>query len=83
MVLAPKMDTTGMTEVEMDKTVTEMMEHICDELCRFPRELDEEELDKKCDECRMDEFCCNILNKYNKQGEQSDLQKQTKARHRT
>ena len=81
--LVRKMIITDTTEAEMDKTVTEMMEYICDELCRFPRELDEVELDEKCDECRMGEFCCNILNKYNKQEEQSDLQRQTKARHRT
>ena len=26
--------------------ITEMAEHICDNLCRFPREMDQEELDE-------------------------------------
>jgi hypothetical protein len=46
--------------------ITEMAEHICDNLCRFPREMDQEELDEHCCECKMGQFICDIQNEYNK-----------------
>lgn len=53
-------------ETAMDKITTEMAEHICDNLCRFPREVSEQdELDEICCECEMGRFICNILNEYN------------------
>lgn len=53
-------------ESAMDKITTEMAEHVCDNLCRFPREMEQEELEEHCCECRMGEFICNILNEYNR-----------------
>jgi len=51
---------------EMDKIVTPMMEHICDHLCRFPKEVsDPEALEEICAECQMGKYVCLILNTYN------------------
>ena len=50
----------------MDKITEEMMEHVCDHLCRFPWEIsDQEEMDAICDSCEMGKHVCNILNEYN------------------
>lgn len=53
-------------ETWMDGITTEMMEHICDDLCRHPDQLSEMELEDKCAECKMGRFVCDILNQYNK-----------------
>lgn len=53
-------------ETWMDGIATEMMEHICDNLCRYPDQLSEMELEDKCAECKMGRFVCDILNQYNK-----------------
>ncbi len=53
-------------ESTMDKITTEMAEHICDHLCRFPREMEQEELDEHCTDCKMGQFVCDILNEYNR-----------------
>ena len=53
-------------ESTMNKLTTEMAEHICDHLCRFPREMEQEELDAHCCECKMSKFICDILNDYNR-----------------
>lgn len=53
-------------ESTMDKITTEMAEHICDHLCRFPREMEQEELDEHCADCKMGQFICDILNEYNR-----------------
>ncbi|MCZ0647450.1 hypothetical protein OZZ18_11130 [[Ruminococcus] gnavus] len=45
------MSKTG--ETWMDGITTEMMEHICDNLCRHPDQLSEMELEDKCAECKM------------------------------
>ena len=37
-------------ETWMDGITTEMMEHICDNLCKYPGQLSEMELDDKCAE---------------------------------
>ncbi|MEY8357124.1 hypothetical protein AALB39_27795 [Lachnospiraceae bacterium 54-53] len=51
---------------EMLNIVTPMVEHVCDHLCRFPREIsDQEELDRICGGCEMGQHLCNILNTYN------------------
>lgn len=51
---------------EMLNIITPMMEHVCDKLCRFPKEVaDQEELDIVCDGCEMGKHVCNILNTYN------------------
>lgn len=39
-------------ETAIDKITTEMAKYICDNLCRFPRE--------------MGQFICDILNEYNR-----------------
>lgn len=53
-------------ETWMDGITTEMMEHICDNLCRHPDQLSAMELEDKCAECKMSRFVCDILNQYNK-----------------
>lgn len=51
---------------EMEKIITPMVEHVCDHLCRFPREIsDQEEMDRICGGCEMGQHLCNILNQYN------------------
>ena len=48
---------------DLDKITTEMMEHICDKLCRHPREAqDEDELEVICASCKMGQFVCDIIN---------------------
>jgi len=50
----------------MDKTTTEMMEHICDNLCRHPEKAtDQDALEDICAECKMGKYVCDILNQYN------------------
>ena len=51
-----------------------MMEHICDNLCRYPDQLSEMELEDKCAECKMGRFVCDILNQYNKVNDFVDSQ---------
>ena len=53
-------------ESAMDSITTEMMEYICDNLCRFPKEMNQEEVDEHCCECKMGQYVCDILNTYNK-----------------
>lgn len=48
---------------DLNKITTEMMEHICDSLCRHPREISNiEELERICSECKMDKHVCDIIN---------------------
>ena len=53
---------------DMDKLTTEMMEHICDNICMHPIRVGQtqDELDDICAECKMGKFVCNILNTYNR-----------------
>lgn len=53
-------------ETWMDGITTEMMEHICDDLCRHPDQLSAMELEDECAKCKMSRFVCDILNRYNK-----------------
>jgi len=57
---------TKTEETWMDGITTEMMEHICDNLCKYPDQLSEMELEDKCAECKMGRFVRDILNQYNK-----------------
>lgn len=51
---------------EMDQVLSPMMEHICDNLCRFPKEVpDQDALEELCAECQMGKYVCLILNTYN------------------
>lgn len=52
---------------KMDQIVTEMREHFCDKLCKHPcrTDIDQEQLDAICDECKMGEYTRDILNTYN------------------
>lgn len=45
-------------ETWMDGITTEMMEHICDNLCKYPNQLSGEQLEDKCAECKMGRFVC-------------------------
>lgn len=51
-------------ENEMPKVTTEMMGHICDNLCKHPIRVGQtqEELDDTCVECKMNEFVGKLLN---------------------
>lgn len=61
-------------ETWMDGITTEMMEHICDDLCKYPDQLSGEALEDKCAECKMGRFVCDILNQYNKVNDFVDSQ---------
>ncbi len=55
---------------EMEKIVTPMVEDICDHLCRFSKEVaDQEVLEGICAECQMGKYVCLILNTYNSTGQ--------------
>lgn len=41
-------------ETWMDGITTEMTEHICDNLCKYPDRLSGEQLEDKCAECKME-----------------------------
>lgn len=52
---------------EMLNIITPMMEHVCEHLCRFPKEVaDQEALDIICGVCEMDQYTNDILNTYNR-----------------
>lgn len=54
-------------ETQMDKITTEMAEHICDSLCRYPITIRSEEmLYDVCCECHLGKYICDILNEYNR-----------------
>ena len=61
-------------ETDMDKLTTEMMEHICDNICMHPIRVGQtqDELDDICAECKMGKFVCDILNTYNHSRQASD-----------
>lgn len=61
-------------ETWMDGITTEMMEHICDNLCRHPDQLSAMELEDECAKCKMSRFVCDILNQYNKVNDFADSQ---------
>lgn len=53
-------------EDQKDQITTEMMEHICDHLCRFPESAaSQEQLEDICAECKMGQFVCDLLNSVN------------------
>lgn len=53
---------------DIDRITTEMMEHICDSVCKHSNNamLLQEELDGFCAECKMGKFVCDILNTHNR-----------------
>lgn len=54
-------------ETIMDTMTTNMMEYICDNLCKHPCNAEsEEELEEICAGCKMGHFICGILNEYNR-----------------
>ena len=61
-------------ETWMDGITTAMMEHICDDLCKYPDQLSGEALEDNCAECKMGRFVCDILNQYNKVNDFVDSQ---------
>lgn len=46
----------------IDQIITGMAEHICDELCRYPKDLTGDELEDTCAECKLGQYICDILN---------------------
>ena len=53
-------------DTDMDHIVDQMMQHICDNLCREPIRVgrSQEELDHICAECKIGDFRKRILNTY-------------------
>lgn len=47
---------------KIDLITTEMAEHICDELCRYPVFFKDESLENNCAECKLGQYICDILN---------------------
>jgi len=48
---------------ELLKILESMMEYICESLCRYPKEVtDQEELDEICGSCEMNGHTSDILN---------------------
>lgn len=48
---------------KIEEITTEMMEHVCDKLCKYPVEtMDQEELEDICCECEMGRFSSELLN---------------------
>ena len=57
-----------MAEKDIDNITTEMMEHICDNICRYPvMGLGDGELENICAECKMGQYVCDILNNSNQE----------------
>jgi len=51
----------------MDKITEEMMEHVCDKICRFPWMIsDQEEMNEICAGCEMKNYVGDILYSYSK-----------------
>lgn len=51
----------------MDEITTQMMEYICDNICKHPKEQTEQDaLEVICADCKMGQFVCDILNEYNR-----------------
>lgn len=53
-------------EPKMKRITMRMMEHICDNLCKYPDRLSEEALGNECVDCKMKKYVCAILNHHNK-----------------
>lgn len=47
---------------EIDEITTELAEYVCDKLCKFPYELNENELIDRCAGCEMGNYICRLLN---------------------
>lgn len=53
------MDRKGLTE--LDRSAEELMEYICDSLCRYPRQAGgQAELNQICAECKIHQFVSEI-----------------------
>lgn len=51
---------------KMEQITTELAEHICDNLCKYPCQIsDQEKLEDVCMKCKMADFICKILNTHN------------------
>lgn len=52
---------------DMNKITTEMMEYICNHICKHPEKcIGETDLMDICCGCKMGKFVCDILNRYNR-----------------
>lgn len=62
-----------MAENIVETLTTEMMEHICDNLCKYPNDksLTEEEMEHICDGCKMGHYVCGICNAYKEEKDYS------------
>lgn len=59
-------ETGAAPQRDMNKLVDEMAEHVCDELCCYPKQegISQKELEDICAGCRMGEYACAILNEF-------------------
>jgi hypothetical protein len=46
----------------INNITTNMMEHLCDNLCCHAKTTEQESLDAICAECKMSQYVCDILN---------------------
>ncbi|MFA9376250.1 MAG: hypothetical protein ACERKZ_05775 [Lachnotalea sp.] len=59
--------------IQMEKITTEMMEYVCDNICKHPGNgentgITQEDLEEICAECKMGKFVCDIMNNRRKPG---------------
>ena len=56
----------------MHNVLEEMMEYICDKRCRFPNEVEQDELDIICDQCAMNGYLSILENLAAAQGNKEE-----------
>ena len=48
---------------DLNKITTNMMEHVCDKLCYYPKTVtDQDQMNDICAACKMGQFVCDICN---------------------
>ena len=62
----------------IDKITTEMMEHVCDNLCKHPGLCNQNQLDAICNDCKMGGYVRKLTGLKNLQGE---LDRRTEIEH--
>lgn len=51
-------------EDAMERIIEELESYVCDELCRFCKDLNEEQLEKECENCRIGTLTRKIMEEY-------------------
>lgn len=52
-----------MEEMSAEEIIDHMMEKVCDEICKYPCTMNQEELDAKCTECPITEHVMALINR--------------------